>query len=52
LMHRTMAHLVDRPPALVDGYLEVPARPGLGIDLREDLLGRYVDWGEERSAET
>ena len=26
---------------LVDGYLEVPEKPGLGIGLNEDALGQY-----------
>jgi L-alanine-DL-glutamate epimerase-like enolase superfamily enzyme len=45
LMHRTMAELVDRPPPVENGYLHVPDVPGLGIDLRLDVIGRYVDWG-------
>ena len=33
--------VVDEPMQLVDGYLELPERPGLGLDLMEDALGRY-----------
>jgi galactonate dehydratase len=33
--------LVDEPMKLVDGYLELPERPGLGLDLNEDRLGQY-----------
>lgn len=33
--------IVDEPMKLVDGYLELPERPGLGIDLNEEALGRY-----------
>jgi galactonate dehydratase len=33
--------LVDEPMKLVDGYLELPERPGLGLDLNEEALGRY-----------
>jgi galactonate dehydratase len=33
--------LVDEPMKLVDGYLELPTSPGLGIDLNEEALGRY-----------
>jgi len=33
--------LVDEPIKLVDGYLELPERPGLGLDLNEEVLGRY-----------
>ncbi len=33
--------IVDEPMKLVDGYLELPERPGLGIDLNWDLLGKY-----------
>jgi galactonate dehydratase len=33
--------LVDTPMKLVDGYLELPERPGLGLDLNEDALGHF-----------
>lgn len=33
--------IVDEPMKLVDGYLELPTKPGLGIDLNEDALGDY-----------
>ena len=33
--------IVDEPMQLVDGYLELPERPGLGIELNEEALGRY-----------
>lgn len=33
--------LVDEPMKLTDGYLELPERPGLGLDLNEEALGRY-----------
>ena len=33
--------LVDEPIRLVDGYLELPDRPGLGIDLNYDALERF-----------
>ncbi|MCC6167971.1 MAG: galactonate dehydratase [Caldilineaceae bacterium] len=33
--------LVDEPIKLVDGYLELPDRPGLGIDLNMDTVERY-----------
>ncbi len=33
--------LVDEPIRLVDGYLQLPDKPGLGIDLNEDALERY-----------
>ena len=32
------ADIVDEPVKLVDGYLELPQRPGLGIDLNLDAL--------------
>lgn len=32
------AEIVDEPMRLVDGYLELPERPGLGIDLNLDAL--------------
>lgn len=33
--------LVDEPIKLVDGYLELPDRPGLGIDLNMETVERY-----------
>jgi galactonate dehydratase len=33
--------LVDEPMKLVDGYLELPEKPGLGIDLNMDAVARY-----------
>ena len=33
--------LVDEPMRLVDGYLELPTRPGLGIDLNIEAFDRY-----------
>jgi galactonate dehydratase len=33
--------IVDEPVKLVDGYLEIPEKPGLGIDLNEEALGKY-----------
>ncbi|HXF60713.1 MAG TPA: galactonate dehydratase [Caldilineaceae bacterium] len=33
--------LVDEPVRLVDGYLELPDKPGLGIDLNMDAVERY-----------
>src|SRR5690606_41491756 len=33
--------LVDEPMKLVDGYLELPDKPGLGIDLNVDALDAY-----------
>lgn len=33
--------LVDQPVELVDGYLTLPDRPGLGIDLNRDVLADY-----------
>lgn len=38
--------LIDEPIKLVDGYLEIPEKPGLGIDLNEEALGRmaFAPW--------
>ena len=38
--------LVDEPMKLVDGYLELPERPGLGVDLIEDVMDKhpYQSW--------
>jgi galactonate dehydratase len=33
--------LIDEPMKLVDGYLELPTRPGLGIDLNYDAFEKY-----------
>jgi galactonate dehydratase len=33
--------LIDEPMKLVDGYLELPTRPGLGIDLNVDAFERF-----------
>ena len=33
--------IVDEPMKLVDGYLEIPDKPGLGIDLNIEALDRY-----------
>lgn len=33
--------LVDAPMTLRDGYLELPTRPGLGIEINEDALPGY-----------
>ncbi len=40
------ANLLQAPIRLVDGYLELPERPGLGIELNEDAVrGRpVVNW--------
>jgi galactonate dehydratase len=46
LMHRTLSELVDRPPRLVDSFLEVPDGPGLGIDVQLAAVEKYVDWGD------
>ncbi len=35
------AEIVDEPMKLVDGYLELPQRPGLGIDLNLEALDAY-----------
>jgi len=33
--------LLKEPPRVLDGYLAVPQKPGLGIELDEDALARY-----------
>ncbi len=33
--------IVDEPMKLVNGYLEIPEKPGLGIDLNVEALGKY-----------
>ena len=38
--------LVDEPMKVVDGYIELPTKPGLGIDINEEALSKYppVRW--------
>jgi galactonate dehydratase len=33
--------LVDEPIKLINGYLEIPEKPGWGIDLNEEALGKF-----------
>lgn len=33
--------IVDRPLAVESGYVTVPDRPGIGVELREEMLARY-----------
>lgn len=33
--------IVDTPLIVKDGYVQVPDRPGIGIELREDILSKY-----------
>ncbi len=33
--------IVDEPIKLVNGYLELPEKPGLGVDLNEEALGKF-----------
>jgi galactonate dehydratase len=33
--------IVDMPLAVIDGYVEVPDRPGMGVELREEVLATY-----------
>lgn len=43
LGHNPMLHdLVEERFAVVDGELEIPERPGLGITVREDFVRRYA----------
>jgi L-rhamnonate dehydratase len=34
-------HLCQEPLQMVDGYLPVPSKPGLGVDVDEDVIRRY-----------
>ena len=38
--------LVDEPMKVVDGHIELPTKPGLGIDINEEALSKYppVRW--------
>jgi len=33
--------IVDEPLTVKDGYVQVPDRPGIGIELREDILSKF-----------
>jgi galactonate dehydratase len=35
------AEIVDEPLKLIDGYLEIPEGPGIGVEIREEALGRF-----------
>jgi D-galactarolactone cycloisomerase len=30
------------PPTIKDGYIEVPKKPGLGIEVNEDVVRKYA----------
>jgi len=36
------------PPRIVNGYLELPQRPGLGIELNEEAAAAYAGWPNDR----
>jgi len=33
--------IVDEPLTVIDGYVQVPDRPGIGVELREDVLSKF-----------
>ncbi len=37
--------VIDPHPETVDGYIEVPDRPGLGVDIDEEAVARYPSQG-------
>ena len=37
--------VIDPHPEAVDGYIEVPDRPGLGVDINEDAVAKYPSRG-------
>jgi galactonate dehydratase len=37
--------VIDPHPESVNGYIEVPDRPGLGVDIDEDLVAKYPSHG-------
>ncbi len=39
--HPFRQQLVDRPLSLRDGWVEVPALPGLGVEVNREVLARY-----------
>jgi len=36
-----MRHLVRNLPPLVDGYVPVPQRPDLGVELDQSIIDRF-----------
>ena len=41
--------VIDPHPETVDGYIEVPDRPGLGVDIDEEAVARYPSQGNTAS---
>jgi galactonate dehydratase len=39
--HGPRREVVDEPIELIDGYLTIPEKPGLGIDLNQEALTKY-----------
>lgn len=37
--------VIDHHPETVNGYIEVPDRPGLGVDIDEDVVAKYPSQG-------
>lgn len=34
--------ILDQPPEVVDGFVSLPKKPGLGVEVHEDLLRKYL----------
>ena len=41
LPHGAAREIVDQPPRVVDGYLQLPDRPGIGIEINEPAAARF-----------
>jgi L-alanine-DL-glutamate epimerase-like enolase superfamily enzyme len=47
VLHESLSHIdafneiVDHPPAREGGYIRVPDRPGIGLEIREDKLSQF-----------
>ena len=41
LPHGAAREIVDQPPQVVDGYLQLPDRPGIGIEIDESAAARF-----------
>lgn len=48
--HKLTEDLVTNPVGLVDGELRAPRGPGLGVDVDESIVNKYVQWREQVTA--
>lgn len=48
--HKLVDDLVFNPVGLANGELRVPEGAGLGVEVNEAVVKRYVKWSEQVSA--